>query len=354
MMENNREMNEYFVGEFQMYESIKNLNVTSLRTNEAEECLCRIIQKNTEEKKYALFYNTIKEYFLELLLFGITTYGIFLIGNQQISIYDFLVFQNLYLYFISPFKELTDLLPKFYYMKGITSKLGEMLAIPEEICENTSLIPVPSIQIDHLTYSYNDVVNQIEDVSFKVKAKEHIFLDGPSGCGKSTVCKILHKDLKDYMGKITFLEKDLEDYTLSEIRNSVLYLSQKEQIQVGTIEENILFGEVKSERFDEVCRVCEIESIVAKKPLRYQSIINETMVSGGERQRIMLARTIMKEGSVYLFDEALSEVEEEMEERIITNLRKFLKGKTLIYISHKDHSSLFERRVFFANKKSIS
>lgn len=352
LMENNTKWNEFIMEKIKLYPSMKNLNLTEYSIQTMEERLCETVVLNTKEKSHAFVIDFIRENFLEILFFLLMTYGMILVKDNTLTIYDFLLFQSLYLYFINPLKELTDLLPRFYYMKGILSKLSETMELKEEDVKSVSIIPVPSIEGKHISYSYNDVKESIVDFSFKVKAKEHVFLDGPSGCGKSTLCKILHRELTDYMGKITFLEKDLEDYTLSEIRSSVIYLSQNESFVAGTIEDNILMGSEKGKHFDEVCRACEIESIVSKKPLRYASFINDSTLSGGERQRVLLARALMKEGSVYLLDEVLSEVEDSMEVRIIEGIRKILKGKTVIYISHKDHSDLFERKITFANKKS--
>ena len=146
----------------------------------------------------------VRENCLEILFFVIVTYGIYLIGNQTITIYDFLVFQSLYLYFVSPLKELTNIGPKFYYMKGVITKLSEWINLKEEELITQVPIPVPTIEVKNITYSYNDIIEIISNLSFKIKAKEHVFLEGSSGCGKSTLCKILHKEIADYMGTITF------------------------------------------------------------------------------------------------------------------------------------------------------
>ena len=121
-----------------------------------------------------------------------------------------------------------------------------------------------------------------------------------------------------------------------------MYLSQQERLFTGTIKENILFGS-SEEDFVKVCQICNLESMVSKRPLRYESKIEPSMVSGGERQRILLARTLLKKASFYLLDECLSEVDEDQEVEIIKKIRKYLKGKTLLYISHKNHEELFER-----------
>ena len=132
----------------------------------------------------------------------------------------------------------------------------------------------------------------------------------------------------------------------------MVYLSQKENLFPGTIRENILFGKkVSTEEFDAVCQICFLESIVEKKPLRYETTIDETTLSGGEKQRVMLARTLLSGASLYLFDEALSEVDKEMEKEIIKALRLYLKDKMILYISHRNHSRLFQEVIDVGESK---
>ena len=170
-------------------------------------------------------------------------------------------------------------------------------------------------------------------------------MQGPSGCGKSTICKILHGEINDYKGEVLLDGKNLKDYSLADIRSSILYLSQKENIFMGSIRENILFGSKEDERFSKVCKICRLEEVVANKPLRYETCIQDYNVSGGEKQRIVLARILLKEASFYLLDECLSEVDEDLEVAIIKDVRKYLKGKNILYISHKNHQDLFERSI---------
>ena len=91
--------------------------------------------------------------------------------------------------------------------------------------------------------------------------------------------------------------------------------------------------------FKQVCEICELESILEKKPLRYESLITDDIknISGGEKQRIILARALLKKAEIIILDEALSEVDYNLEAKIINNIINNYKDKTIIYISHKNH-----------------
>ncbi len=353
-MDVERRWNESLVEKVRIFLTMKHLNQTEYQLDQLEEDLCVTCNEKRKFTKKALFYQNFKTNYLDFLFFLVATYGMILIGNNKLSIIDFITFQSLYFYFITPIKEITDIGPKFYYMKGILSKISETMNWEEEqVSEIVPVVPISRIDVKNLTASYNGIQIIFEKINFEIKAREHIFLDGPSGCGKSTFCQILHRDLDDYEGSIKISSKNLRDYSLSEIRSSILYLSQNETLITGSIKENILFGSSDSQRFLEVVRICEIESIVSKKSLRYETVIHESSVSGGEKQRIMLARCLMKESSVYIFDEVLSEVEKNLEKKIIKNLRDFLKDKIMIYISHTNHEKLFERRISFERTKYL-
>ena len=101
---------------------------------------------------------------------------------------------------------------------------------------------------------------------------------------------------------------------------------------------------VSKEKFDKVCEICEIEKIVSKKAMRYETVISEesSFISGGERQRIILARGLLNDAKIYLIDEALSEVDDSTEQTMIKNMQAYLKGKTVVYITHKRQEKLFK------------
>ena len=225
--------------------------------------------------------------------------------------------------------------------------MTEMIHLEEEDLKSCEEMLKPfAIKVEKLSFSYNGLEPVLKNVSLTIKAKEHVFLTAKSGHGKSTLCKLLHGEYLNYNGNIYFDKQNLKDYKLMTIRESVVYSSQQEKLYSTTIKENILFGQPET-NFTKVCEICNLESIVSKRALRYESKVDITKISGGERQRILLARALMKEASLYLLDECLSEVDEQDEIDIIKKVRKYLKGKTLIYISHKRHDDLFERSIIW-------
>lgn len=171
-------------------------------------------------------------------------------------------------------------------------------------------------------------------------------LIGPSGSGKSTICKLMNRSLGEYMGDINYYFMSEKDYSLEAIRNDILYVGQNEKLFTGTIKENILsLRNISDEDFSRIAKICKLEEIVSKRPNRYNSVINAAInnLSGGEKQRIILARGLLKSAKIIILDEALSEVNEEMEKEILQNIFDNFKEQTLIYVTHKNVSDKFEK-----------
>jgi len=334
---------------FKLMTTMKHLNAYEWRRAKMEERLCQNISKINNQKKKIIIFQTLKDNYLEFLQFCLCIYSLSLIHEQKLTLIDFFTFQSLYYYFLTPIKHLIEVLPKFYYLKGALYKIGEFMNIEEEKDRNRKKeMSENSIEFQNITFSYCSLPPVLSKVSLYIDNNSHVFLKGSSGSGKSTFCQLLIKEYSYQKGKILIGGNNINDYSINTLRKNIVYLSQKEHLFHGTIYENILFGrEVSEERMTNILKICHIEEIVSKKALRYDTTIDEFSISGGEQQRLMLARTLLTEAKIYILDECLSEVEEDQEKEIIKNLKKFLKDKTLLYVSHRNHSNLFQEVIDF-------
>ncbi len=338
--------NSYMIESVEAFESIKNLNITDNILNNIENKLSNLFYSNYNFNKVMNIINLIKDFVLEYGLFIINSVGLLLIINNKLNIVDLFTFNIIIAYVIDPVKNIINMLPKYNYVKASFSKISEFINFEEESINNNHINNIGNIEFKNVKYSYNNYDYVINNINFKINKGEHILIKGPSGCGKSTICKLLFKEKDISGGEILIDDKNIKDIDIGSIRNSMIYVSQNEEVFSDTIRNNILMNRsVSEEEFLEICNLCEIESIVSKKRLRYESLIDPSSksMSGGEKQRIILARSLIKDASVIILDEALSETDYELERTIINNLKNYYKDKTLIYISHKDHSSIFNK-----------
>ena len=199
------------------------------------------------------------------------------------------------------------------------------------------------IRFTNVSYSFDDEKKILDRISLVIKQGEKVMVTGKSGSGKSTLFKILKGFYNDYQGKVFIGNKDIRRLKVSGIN----YICQKENIFTGTLKDNLeLLG--KYDQRD----ICEIKDI----GLECDDLLEENgfNLSGGQRQRIILARALNK-FNILIIDEGLSEVDVNMERRIIKGLLERYKNKTIIYVSHRrDNLDLFDRLVEINDGKILT
>ena len=326
--------------------SIKNLNLVDHFLKYLEEKLIIMFKSNFKTQSTLNNVSFIKEFIYEMGTFLVLSIGVLLIADGNLDLLSLITFQSLMFYFTNPIQDFIDLIPKFNYLKASFNKLSEFINIEcDDYEKGINSLNNYSIEFINVSFKYN-FTNILTNVSFKIDDGDKVFLKGPSGSGKSTICNMLAypKDIIDGTIKIGGINR--ADYSLGTTLKTILYVGQNEKLITGTIRDNILsFRSVSDEDFEKVVRICKLESIVEKRPNRYDSIINamQNNLSGGELQRIILARALLKQAKILILDEALSEVNFDLELDIIEDIKKYYPTNTLIYVSHKDVSCKFTK-----------
>ena len=347
------EFNNNLIEDVKMFNSIKNLNIITHALKKIEKNLTTYLYNNYLFNIILNKEKTFKSIVYEMGFFIINTYGLYLVYMNKLELINIITFNTLLSLFVDPLKNIIDSIPKYSYMKATISKINDFLSLDVEKLGKSEELDNHEINIKHLSYSYNKYEKTINDFNISIPEGSFYLLKGPSGCGKSTVCNILNKYIDDYDGCITLGNIDIKDLNIETIRNNIIYINQEENITSGTIKENIVLGkEVSENDFQRICKLCKIDEIVKKRPLRYNTFISpdEKNISGGEKQRIILARALLNNFNVLLLDEALSEVDLELELNIINNIKKYFKNKTIIYISHKKYPKIFDKVVTLERK----
>ncbi len=332
--------NTALLEDIKMINSIKNLNITGSRLNNIEYKLSNYINDTFKLSLFLNKENSIKELVYELGFFVINTLGFYLVLKKTLSITSLVTFNTLLMFFIDPIKNCINALPKYNFLKASFVKVNDFLNIKEEKLDKSDNLEKYDIKINNLSYAYNHVNKVIDNLSCYIKEGSFVRVSGPSGVGKSTICKILLKFLNGYDGSITIGGINIKDLSINTIRNSITYINQEEHIVTASIKDNILLNRsVDNNLYKQVLDICRIEDIVKKKPLRYETTISDyaNNISGGEKQRIILARALLKDSKILILDEALSEVDGNLERSIIKDIKKFYKTKTILYITHKNN-----------------
>lgn len=339
------ELNNTILENIKMINSIKNLDSVDNTLNKVEEKLTEYLYDTYKLNIYLNKTKIFKISCYEVGQFLISTYGFYLVYNGIINIVDLITFNTLLSFYFEPLKNIIDCIPKYSFMKASISKINDFLSIKKENLGTATATDGYGISINHLKYSYNKYQNILDDVNITINEGQFILLQGASGTGKSTLCNILNKNITDYSGDVILGKLNYKDISIKTIRDNITYVGQNENIFTGTIKENIILdNKISDIDLNKVCKICKVDDIISKKTFRLESVIgsDEGNISGGEKQRIILARAVLRNSNILILDEALSEVDINLELEILKNIRESYKNKTIIYISHKKYPNIFD------------
>lgn len=339
------ELNNTILENIKMINSIKNLDSVDNTLNKVEEKLTEYLYDTYKLNIYLNKTKIFKISCYEVGQFLISTYGFYLVYNGIINIVDLITFNTLLSFYFEPLKNIIDCIPKYSFMKASISKINDFFSIKKENLGTATATDGYGISINHLKYSYNKYQNILDDVNITINEGQFILLQGASGTGKSTLCNILNKNITDYSGDVILGKLNYKDISIKTIRDNITYVGQNENIFTGTIKENIILdNKISDIDLNKVCKICKVDDIISKKTFRLESVIgsDEGNISGGEKQRIILARAVLKNSNILILDEALSEVDINLELEILKNIRESYKNKTIIYISHKKYPNIFD------------
>ena len=246
---------------------------------------------------------------------------------------------------------------KYREFKRNINRINNMFEAENEEFNNSDYRKLKGkIRIKKLTFSY-DRQEVLKDISILIIQKSKVLITGKSGSGKTTLFKILYKYYHPKNKEIFIDNHDINDLSLEAIRRNITYISQNENLFTDSVKNNITLNRnISEEKFKQVCKSLYLDEFVSKMYLGYETKIEENglNLSGGQRQRIILARALLKESSIILIDEALSQVDINLERKIIKNIFKIYKEKTILVISHRlENLDLYDRLLIIENHSIV-
>jgi len=213
-----------------------------------------------------------------------------------------------------------------------------------------------NIEFKNVSFSYdkNKILNNI---SVKIPEKSMTAIIGPSGSGKTTMCNLIARFWDVDSGSISIGEKDIKEYTLESLMNQISMVFQNVYLFQDTIENNIRFGKHNAthEEVVEAAKKACCHEFIMSLPDGYNTIIGEggASLSGGEKQRISIARAMLKDAPIVIFDEATANVDPENEDRLQMAIEELTKNKTIIMIAHRLKTVRNADQILVLNKGKI-
>lgn len=283
---------------------------------------------------------------ISLIIF---TIGGSLVINEKMKLSSLISFNAIIFYNISSLKNILNFDILYKKTKIIIERINELLNIKEEKLF-LDINPIKNIKgniiIKDLSFKYNDnyVINNL---SLTITEGDKVLITGNSGCGKSTFAKIIAGYLQTKRNKVFIGQTDINDINLWNLREQITYVSQDEYVFNNTVLENINLRKTRDiNKIASICKCMLIDEIIKNNKNGYNMLLEENAsnISGGERQRIILARSFLKNSSIYILDETFSQINIEKERVILKNIFEKYKDKTIIVISHRfDNSDLYDK-----------
>jgi len=195
------------------------------------------------------------------------------------------------------------------------------------------------IKYEHVNFSYSGRTDTLKDISFESRPGQVVGIVGPTGAGKSTLVSLLPRFYDPKGGRILLDGMDAREFTLKSLRQQISIVLQEPLLFSGSIADNILYGRLDATR-DEViaaARAANAHDFITRLPKQYDTILGErgAQISGGERQRISVARAFLKDAPILILDEPTSSVDSKTEAVILEALDRLMTGRTTFMIAHR-------------------
>jgi ATP-binding cassette subfamily B protein len=224
-------------------------------------------------------------------------------------------------------------------IERITELLDEPITIADK-ADAVAMAPLTSeIRFEHVDFSYNPDRAILSDFNLSITAGQHVAVVGPSGSGKSTLVNLLMRFWDPTDGKVLFDGHDLRDVTLASLRGQVGLVFQDTFVFDTTLRENIAIGKPDAGDAEIVAAVeaAQLTSYVQALPNGYDTVLGERglVMSGGQRQRLAIARALLRDPRILILDEATSALDMQTEREIIATLAQLARGRTTISITHR-------------------
>lgn len=351
LREKNAFVNSYLIESISGMETIRGFGIEDYVEHQFSEKMIDYQKTSYQTHKMFIMLQHIRNFIEEYGSFLILASGTWLVVNNQLELSSVVTYYFLLSYFLDPIRNLFDIGFSWKETKISIERINELYQVNQTSCDKKLKKEVVdgNIVLKDVCYQYSPKKKLLMNVNLKIKSHDRILIYGKSGSGKSTLAKLLAGVLFSDEGNVILDSYPITEYNEKSLKSNICYLSQNEMLFQDSIYQNIyLDSERTYQDFLDICSLCMVDEIVENHPLKYHMLLEEDgfNISGGERQRVLLARAILKDADIYIFDESLNEIDVDRERKILQNMFDKYPDKTFIIISHRYHNNdLFNRKI---------
>lgn len=351
-----------------LQENITGARVTQIFTREEEnaEIFDRLSEKYRKSWMNAVKYSNLvwpaTDNVSTLVRAAIFVVGLLVLTPAAVSLGTVVAMTSYASSFWQPIMNLSNIFNNFINNIAYLERIFETLDEPATIADKPNAQDIGNItgevKFDDVTFSYEQGKTVLEHISFDVKSGESVALVGPTGAGKSTVVSLLSRFYDVDSGKITIDGKDISQATLHSLRSQMGIMLQDSFIFSGTIYDNIRYGRLDAtqQEIEEAAKVVCADEFIKEMKDGYMTEVNErgSKLSGGQKQLISFARTLLSDPKILVLDEATSSIDARTEKLLQQGLQRLLVGRTSFIIAHRLSTIKNCDKIMYIDNKGIA
>lgn len=279
----------------------------------------------------------------------------------HLTLGQFVAFNSFLAYLFGPTQRLVNLNFSVQQTLGAIERIFELLDMKPDIKEraNAKVLDTCKGQItfEHAHFSYNGSDSVLTDIHFSIEPGEIVAIVGYSGAGKSTLANLIPRFYDPGSGRVLIDGMDVRDLKLNSLRKNIGIVAQDTFLFSGTVKENIRYGDPRAsdEKVIMAAKAANAHDFIVQLPQAYNTEVGERGIklSGGEKQRLSIARAILKKPKILILDEATSSLDSQSENLIQEALGRLMQGRTTLVIAHRLSTVLSADRIMVLNKGRI-
>ena len=339
--ETSSSFNSFLIDSLLGIDTIKNLNIENHIKDKFKNVYNKFLDSKFKLNKTIINFENIESFICNISCVIVIFICLVFFKNNLIKMSNIITFNSLIIYLYMSIKNIISLDEVIIEAKNSYKRIDSLLYNNSNTSLNNKIDSIKKINFNNLNYSYNNINNIIDNINFTINKGDYIYVSGQSGSGKSTIFKLLTKQLNCNKKMITINNIDINEISKENIVDNICYVSQNEYIFTDNILNNILlYKDANKRTLEKVIKITGIDKMLKKRNISLDFLLEENAhnISGGERQRIILARSLLQGKKVLILDETMNELDIKSERDIISNIKKEF-NITLILISHRDNNS---------------
>ncbi len=325
-------------------ETIKMLGAESQIQRAWEEAVSYIATWSSRARLFSSSVSHLSDFIMNVTGVATLIAGVYLMADGALTQGGIIALMILSRQAIAPMSQVVNLATRFHRAKAALAELDSIMQLPVERPVDTFFLHRSEcrgqLAFEHVDFSYPEQSGAaLKNITLTVEPGERVAIIGPIGSGKTTLGKLLLGLYKPTSGMVALDGTDIRQIDPSELRRFIGYVPQDITLFRGTIRENIIFGspDVEDALILRAAELSGVSTFVGKHPKGFDLEIGEQGrgLSGGQRQSVAIARALLHDPPILVFDEPSSSMDNRTETRLKTNLLNLLPGKTLILITHR-------------------